>query len=61
MRALATGSLVHGVVVPSLTHIAYRAADSDHEQAWLLEQGMFVVATVPIELQTGLEPAEMGA
>lgn len=50
MRALATGTLIQGVVVPSLTHIAYRAADSDREQAWLLKHRLFVVATNPIEL-----------
>ncbi|MFJ1801467.1 hypothetical protein [Streptomyces sp. NPDC088180] len=50
VRALATGTLIQGVVVPSLTHIAYRAADSDREQAWLLKQRLFVVATNPTEL-----------
>ncbi|MFJ9113418.1 hypothetical protein [Streptomyces sp. NPDC102283] len=51
VRAAATGRLVHGVVVPSFAHVAYRAADWDGERAWLLEQGLFVVTTDPTELQ----------
>ncbi|MFD8715274.1 hypothetical protein ACFV07_33130 [Streptomyces anulatus] len=58
MRAAATGRLVHGVVVPSFAHIAYRAADRDRERAWLLEQGLFAVATDPTELLVGPEPEE---
>ncbi|WDG26865.1 hypothetical protein N7925_00220 [Streptomyces sp. CA-278952] len=61
VRAAAAGRLVHGVVVPSFAHVAYRAADSDGERAWLLEQGLFVAATDPAELQAGLEPAELRA
>ncbi|MEI5036294.1 hypothetical protein RB201_37465 [Streptomyces sp. S1A(2023)] len=61
VRAAATGRLVHGVVVPSFAHVAYRAADPDGERAWLLEQGLFVVATDPTELRAGLEPAELWA
>ncbi|MBT2897984.1 hypothetical protein [Streptomyces sp. McG3] len=59
VRVAATGRLVHGVVVPSFAHIAYRAGDG--ERAWLLEQGLFVVATDPTELQAGLTPAELRA
>ncbi|MEU4181004.1 hypothetical protein [Streptomyces sp. NPDC026589] len=61
VRAAAAGRLVHGVVIPSFAHVAYRAADWDGERAWLLEQGLFVVATDPTELQAGLEPAELRA
>ncbi|MFJ9891601.1 hypothetical protein ACIQRW_37950 [Streptomyces sp. NPDC091287] len=61
VRAAATGRLVHGVVVPSFAHVAYRAADWERERAWVLEQGLFVVATDPTELQAGLEPAELRA
>lgn len=61
VRAAATGHLVHGVVVPSFAHIAYRAGDWDRERAWLLEQGLFAVATDPAELQAGLTPAELRA
>ncbi|WP_228924575.1 hypothetical protein [Streptomyces sp. DH7] len=61
VRAAATGRLVHGVVVPSFAHIAYRAGDWERERAWLLEQGLFVVATDPTELLAGLEPGELGA
>ncbi|MFI2317476.1 hypothetical protein AMK17_35745 [Streptomyces sp. CB00072] len=61
VRAAATGRLVHGVVVPSFAHIAYRAADWERERAWLLEQGLFVVATDPTELQAGLTPEELRA
>ncbi|MER0429613.1 hypothetical protein [Streptomyces microflavus] len=50
VRALATGSLIRGVVVPSLTHIGYRAVDADREQAWLLKQRLFVVATDPADM-----------
>ncbi|WP_371621527.1 hypothetical protein OG245_00400 [Streptomyces sp. NBC_01116] len=49
VRALATGSLIQAVVVPSLTHIAYRSADGDREQAWLLRQGLLVITTDPAE------------
>ncbi|MFI6143773.1 hypothetical protein ACIBCC_36990 [Streptomyces griseus] len=61
VRAAATGRLVHGVVVPSFAHIAYRPADWDAERGWLLEQGLFVVATDPGELQAGLGPGELRA
>ncbi|MFJ5050456.1 hypothetical protein [Streptomyces sp. NPDC088719] len=61
VRAAVTGHLVHGVVVPSFAHIAYRAADWDRERAWLLEQGLFVLATDPTELQTGLKPEKRRA
>ncbi|MGW1437589.1 hypothetical protein ACWD7M_20380 [Streptomyces griseus] len=61
VRAAAAGRLVHGVVVPSFAHIAYRAADWDRERGWLLEQGLFVVATDPGELQAGLGPGELPA
>ncbi|MFF2231225.1 hypothetical protein [Streptomyces anulatus] len=61
VRAAATGRLVHGVVVPSFAHIAYRAGDWERERAWLLEQGLFVVATDPTELQAGLTPEELRA
>ncbi|MEE1735417.1 hypothetical protein PUR49_02560 [Streptomyces sp. BE147] len=61
MRAAAAGRLVQGVVVPSFAHIAYRAADWDGERAWLLEQGLFVVATDPTELLADLEPGELRA
>ncbi|WP_329305737.1 hypothetical protein [Streptomyces anulatus] len=61
VRAAATGRLVHGVVVPSFAHIAYRAEDWERERAWLLEQGLFVVATDPTELRAGLEPEESRA
>ncbi|MFF2236243.1 hypothetical protein [Streptomyces anulatus] len=61
VRAAATGHLVHGVVVPSFAHIAYRAGDWERERAWLLEQGLFVVATDPTELQAGLAPEELRA
>ncbi|WP_371621523.1 hypothetical protein OG245_00380 [Streptomyces sp. NBC_01116] len=61
VRAAATGRLVHGLVVPSFAHIAYRAADWDRERAWLLEQGLFVLATDPTELQSGLKPEELRA
>ncbi|MBT2898819.1 hypothetical protein [Streptomyces sp. McG3] len=61
VRAAATGRLVHGVVVPSFAHIAYRAADWDRERTWLLEQGLFVVATDPTELQARLGPEELRA
>ncbi|MFD8110203.1 hypothetical protein [Streptomyces microflavus] len=53
VRAAAVGRLVQGVVVPSFAHIAYRAADWERERAWLLEQGLFVVATDPTELALG--------
>lgn len=56
-----TRPLVHGVVVPSFAHIAYRSEDWDGERAWLLEQGLFVVATDPTELLAGLEPGELRA
>ncbi|MEV7496204.1 hypothetical protein ACFRMO_02845 [Streptomyces anulatus] len=46
------------MVVPSFAHIAYRAADRDRERAWLLEQGLFAVATDPTELLVGPEPEE---
>ncbi|MYT80918.1 hypothetical protein YW3DRAFT_07347 [Streptomyces sp. MnatMP-M77] len=61
VRAAATGRLVHGVMVPSLAHIAYRATDWDRERSWLLEQGLFVIATVPTEMQAGLGPGELRA
>ncbi|MFE7451593.1 hypothetical protein [Streptomyces griseus] len=61
VRAAAADRLVHGVVVPSFAHIAYRAADWDRERGWLLEQGLFVVATDPGELQAGLGPGELRA
>ncbi|WP_405466543.1 hypothetical protein OG333_38390 (plasmid) [Streptomyces anulatus] len=61
VRAAATGRLVHGVVVPSFAHVAYRAGDWDGERAWLLEQGLFVVATDPTELQAALTPEELRA
>ncbi|MGW6290142.1 hypothetical protein [Streptomyces sp. NPDC055107] len=61
VRAAATGRLVHGLVVPSFAHIAYRAADWDRERAWLLEQELFVLATDPAELQSGLKPEELRA
>ncbi|MBQ1109891.1 hypothetical protein [Streptomyces sp. 404i] len=61
VRAAAAGRLVHGVVVPSFAHVAYRAGDWDGERAWLLEQGLFVVATDPTELLAGLEPGELRA
>ncbi|MFH9746136.1 hypothetical protein ACH4MN_17090 [Streptomyces anulatus] len=46
------------MVVPAFAHVAYRAGDWDGERAWLLEQGLFVVATDPTELLAGLEPPE---
>ncbi|MFJ9506713.1 hypothetical protein ACIRPZ_23295 [Streptomyces anulatus] len=49
------------MVVPSFAHIAYRAGDWDGERAWLLEQGLFVVATDPTELLVGPEPEELRA
>ncbi|MFD3644088.1 hypothetical protein [Streptomyces griseus] len=61
VRAAATGRLVHGVVVPSFAHIAYRATDWDRERSWLLEQGLFVIATDPGELQAHLGPGELRA
>lgn len=61
VRATTTGRLVHGVVVPSFAHVAYRAADWDAERAWLLEQGLFAVATDLTELQARLTPAELRA
>ncbi|MER8268065.1 hypothetical protein [Streptomyces griseus] len=61
VRAAATGRLVHGLVVPSFPHIAYRPADWDTERSWLLGQGLFVIATVPTELQAGLEPGGLRA
>ncbi|MFE7002334.1 hypothetical protein ACFVBM_22620 [Streptomyces griseus] len=51
VRALATGRLIQGVVVPSLAHIACHAADSDREEAWLLKQRLFVVAISPMGLR----------
>ncbi|MGW1441074.1 hypothetical protein ACWD7M_38330 [Streptomyces griseus] len=50
MRAASTGHLVQGLVVPSFAHIAYRAADWEPQRVWLLEQGLFVIATNPTEL-----------
>ncbi|MFJ1804481.1 hypothetical protein [Streptomyces sp. NPDC088180] len=50
VRALATGRLIQGVVVPTLTHIAYRPAERDREQAWLRRQGLLIIATSPAEL-----------
>ncbi|WP_141716183.1 hypothetical protein [Streptomyces sp. OspMP-M43] len=61
VRAAATGHLIHGVVVPCFAHIAYRAADWDTERSWLLEQGLFVIATDPTELQPHLGPGICGA
>ncbi|NEB56994.1 hypothetical protein G3I48_32665 [Streptomyces griseus] len=61
VRAAAAGRLVHGVVVPSFAHIAYRAADWDREHGWLLEQRLFVIATDTAELQAGLGPGELRA
>ncbi|MEV7657872.1 hypothetical protein AB0O39_27355 [Streptomyces anulatus] len=61
VRAAAAGHLVHGVVVPSFAHVAYRAGDWDGERAWLLEQGLFVVATDPTELRAGLGAGELRA
>ncbi|MGW7094872.1 hypothetical protein [Streptomyces sp. NPDC054874] len=45
IRALATGSLIQGVVVPSLTHIAYRPTDWNRERTWLLKKGLLIIAT----------------
>ncbi|MFJ4609432.1 hypothetical protein [Streptomyces griseus] len=45
-------------MVPSFAHIAYRAADWDRKRGRLLEQGLFVIATDPGELQAGLGPGE---
>ncbi|MFJ1958434.1 hypothetical protein ACIOGT_36205 [Streptomyces microflavus] len=50
VRAAAVGRLVQRVVVPSFARIAYRAADWERERAWLLEQGLFIIATDPTEL-----------
>ncbi|SBV06164.1 hypothetical protein YW3DRAFT_07362 [Streptomyces sp. MnatMP-M77] len=61
VRAAATGHLIHGVVVPCFAHIAYRAADWGTERSWLLEQGLFVIATGPTELQAHLRPGICGA
>ncbi|MFD8621690.1 hypothetical protein [Streptomyces sp. NPDC059513] len=61
VRAVATGSLITGVLVPSFSHIAYRWADWNRERAWLLQQGLFVVASDPTELSVGPEPEELGA
>lgn len=49
IRALATGDLIRGVVVPSLTHIAYRPTDWNREQTWLLKKGLLVIATNPTD------------
>ncbi|MYT83033.1 hypothetical protein YW3DRAFT_07397 [Streptomyces sp. MnatMP-M77] len=48
-------------MVPSFAHIAYRATDWDTERSWLLERGLFVIATNPTELQAHPEPGELRA
>ncbi|MFJ1804448.1 hypothetical protein [Streptomyces sp. NPDC088180] len=43
----AAGRLIHGVVVPSLTHLTSRT--TDRERTLLLKQGQFIIATDPTE------------
>ncbi|WP_274036706.1 hypothetical protein [Streptomyces sp. MMBL 11-1] len=58
IREAATGGRISGVVVPSFAHIAYRWNEWNNERAWLLRQGLFVIATDPT-VTVGLEPEEL--
>ncbi|MFD4862811.1 hypothetical protein [Streptomyces atratus] len=58
VRAAVDGGRVAGIVVPAFAHIAYRWHDWNAQRSWLLGRGLFVVATDPTDLVTGLEPEE---
>ncbi|MEV6456533.1 hypothetical protein AB0M75_35200 [Streptomyces anulatus] len=58
IREAAAGGRITGLVVPSFSHIAYRWTDWNTERAWLLRQGLFVIATDPTDAPVGLEPEE---
>ncbi|MGW1847745.1 hypothetical protein [Streptomyces sp. NPDC001966] len=58
IRAAVDGGRVAGIVVPAFAHIAYRWHDWNAQRSWLLDRGLFVIATDPTNLVTGLEPEE---
>ncbi|MFE2498793.1 hypothetical protein [Streptomyces scopuliridis] len=58
IREAAADRRITGLVVPSFSHIAYRWTDWNTERAWLLRQGLFVIATDPTDVPVGLEPEE---
>ncbi|MFJ3205881.1 hypothetical protein [Streptomyces sp. NPDC086989] len=59
VRRAVQAQAVTGLVVPCFAHIGYRWADWNRERAWLLRNGLFVVATDPSELPVGVSPEEV--
>ncbi|WP_328512800.1 hypothetical protein OG842_45015 (plasmid) [Streptomyces sp. NBC_00376] len=58
IRAAVDGGRVAGIVVPAFAYIAYRWHDWNTQRSWLLDRGLFVIATDPTNLVTGLDPEE---
>ncbi|MEV0488772.1 hypothetical protein [Streptomyces atratus] len=58
IREAADDGRITGIIAPSFAHIAYRWNDWNAQRSWLLQRGLFVIATDPTDLAMGLEPEE---